>query len=301
MSKRRQLACNIDPAELYAKTKYSLNNKYYDLFRSQIEWEGIDYRQERFIMNQFWSGGEIAAFNIKGADELGFAPFAVAEWDMYNCPEVVNLVNLRGSPLIPTKPQIVDKDVVLGRIQASGKSVKSIVDVYIEQLAQIAMVINTNLQLQRMPFVFTVEDDKMRDKVADIMDRIFSGEVGIISDVDPNTFKAIVTQAPYVIDKLRNYYKDLEDDLKTFLGIDNNGVNKIEQLQLSEINANNAEIEGHQRGFLGCLQDFCERVKDVLGKSLSVKSKAPKMEDDGVKKTYEDVPGPMPKEDSENE
>ena len=178
----------------YAKACHNLRNKYFNLYRSNYEWTGLDYRQEEYVMKELWAKGTVAAFKIKNIDEIGFAPWARITWDMYGLPETVSLINTYGSPLVPRDPQIVDKDVVLGYLQSNKKPLAEIVEWYVERIAQAEMVINTNLQLQKMPFLIPVEDEQEAKKVQDIIDRILDNEIVITATgIDPTIFKAVQT------------------------------------------------------------------------------------------------------------
>ena len=281
--------------DVYNQTVNMLRNKYYNLYRSNFKWNNINYRQEDFIMRKFWADGTVAAFKIKNIDELGFCSWARNTIDMYGETETVNLVNQYGSPLIPQTVQVVDKDVVIGWIQSNRKPLRMIVDWYIERIAQVDMVINTNLNLHKLPFLIPLDkgDKDAKSKLTDVVDRILNNELVLfVEGVEPSLFKAVATQAPYIIDKLANYRKDLENDLKTYLAVNNPGVNKIEQLQLSEVNANNDEINSHDEDFKEQLDKFCERIRDVLGYDISVEIQREEVEQDGVLKEYEDAPGP---------
>lgn len=291
----RQIMFDKDVNQVYNQTVNILRNKYYNLYRSNFKWNNINYRQEDFIMRKFWADGTVAAFKIKNLEEIGFASWARNTIDMYGETETVFLVNQYSSPLIPSTVQIVDKDIVLGWIQSNRKPIRMIVDWYIERIAQVDMVINTNLNLHKMPFIIPLDsaDKDAKKQLSDAVDRILNNELVLfVEGVDPSLFKAVATAAPYIIDKLANYRKDLENDLKTYLAVNNPGVSKIEQLQLSEVNANNDEINSHDEDFKMQLDKFCERIKEVLGYDISVEIQREKVEQEGINKEYEEAPGP---------
>ena len=60
----------------YARTCHNLRNKFFNLYRSNYEWTGLDYRQEEYVMKELWAKGTVAAFRINNIDELGSAPWA---------------------------------------------------------------------------------------------------------------------------------------------------------------------------------------------------------------------------------
>lgn len=160
------------------------------------------------------------------------------------------------------------------------------------------MVINTNLQLSKVPFLIPVDDDKA--KVQDIVDKILNNELVIFAEgVDPSIFKAVATGAPYIIDKLHEYKVGLENELKTLLGIDNQGaVEKREQLNLDETNANNNEINDAIDGMIDCLTEFTDRVKETFGVEIKFERTS-----DPINAMGENHEGdqPGPKGDSEDD
>ena len=297
MSKKR----TKETGELsYAEVVHTLTNKYYNIYRSNFRTKGLNYREEQYVMNRFWNDGTVASFNIKHTDNLGYTQWTMNTWDMYGEPETVTLINKYGSPLVPSGIQTVDKDVVIGYIQSNRKPIKMIVDWYVRRIAQVEMVINTNLQLQKMPFIIPVADANERAKLEDLVERILNNEIVIaVEGVEPNIFKSIATNVPYVIDKLQNYEKDLVNDLLTYLGVNNNGSNKIEQLQLAEVNSNNEEINLSDDNFNTNLEQFCNRVKKVLNKDISIYIASPDAMQDGQVHNNEEKPGP--KSDGEEE
>ena len=288
-----------DTDQVFKETCWAYNKKYFNLFRSNYHFkhggEPLNYRQEKFLMRKFWYEGKVAAFKIKNIDDIGFCDWAQITHDMYGEPETVQLINQWSSPLIPSAPQVVDKDVVLGWIQSNQQSVKSIVDWYIQRIAQVDMVINTNLNLHKMPFIIPIDKaDKEADKqINDAVSRILNNELIItVKGVDPQLFKAVSTEAPYIIDKLQNYKKDLENDLKTYLGINNPGVTKIEQLQMSEVQANDSEVNSHDTDYKANLDGFCQRIKDTLGFDISVEVVREQVTEDRQPNEYTEAPGP---------
>lgn len=256
-------------------------NKYYNMFMNMFKWEGLTTEEQIYIMKKFWSLGTVAAFKIKNLDDtLGYAPYAAYHWNMYDFPEEVNLINERGVPLIPSTTQIVDKDVVLGWIQYNQKPVKEIVEYYIDRMTQVDMVINTNIELHKMPYLIGV-DPTDRDKLEDVIDRILNNELVVFTDLESlGLLKSLATQPQYIIDKLHAYRIQLENELLTYLGYDNSGNSeKATTMLLDEINANNAVINASADQFKTCIDNWCERIKEVFGITISAELKAERAEE----------------------
>ena len=266
------------PEALESRIKQVYLGKYYDLYMNSIKWTGITSEERDYIMRKFWSEGTCCAFRIKGtatakdgADGMvGFCPWATQTWNMYDFPETVMLINQRGVPFIPNTTQIVNVDVALGWIQRNHKPVWFTVQYYIDRIAQVEMVINTNLELQKMPYLIGVTpDDKKR--MEDVVQRILNNELVVFADMDDvNQIKSLVTSTPYIIDKLAQYKVSLENDLLTYLGIDNVGDEKKERLLVDEVNASNDIINDYGQNFIDCLQEWVDTIKTLFGKEITI-------------------------------
>ena len=159
MSKRTEtLYYGFTPEEVFKRIKFNLMNKYYNVFMNSMEWD-LTREQEDYVMRKFWSEGTIAAFNFKAIDDIGFAPYGVFGIGLYDVPTDIRLVNERNIPGIPDELLKVDKDVVLGYYQRNHKPVRLTVEWYVDRMAQVEMVINTNLELHKMPFVIGLSEE----------------------------------------------------------------------------------------------------------------------------------------------
>ena len=265
-------------ADLASKTKQNYINKYYNIWMSKFKWSGLDEevaaKQENFIMRKFWSDGQIAAKQIKNTDLMVYAPWTLTTFDCYDLPETVTLINLHNAPFIPYEPQVVGKDVVVGWCQPNHKPIATIVDYYVSRMVQVDLVINTNLQLQKMPFLIGVNEvDK--DKMEDIVQRILNNEVVVFANLeDLQKVQTLVTQTPYIIDKLNDYKRSLEQELMTFLGVDNNGSKSLEQTHVSvdAVNANNDVINDYGNAIESEINKWLADVNRIFGRNISIKA-----------------------------
>lgn len=141
-------------------------------------------------------------------------------------------------------------------------------------MVQVDMVINTNLQLQKMPFLIGVNEiDK--DKMEDIVQRILNNEVVVFANLeDLQKVQTLVTQTPYIVDKLNDYKRSLEQELMTFLGVDNNGSKSLEQTHVSvdAVNANNDVINDYGNAIESEINKWLADVNRVFGRNISIKA-----------------------------
>ena len=213
---------------------------------------------------------------VENTGLLAFCPYGGMEIDMYDFPSKVTLVNLRGvsEKIIPATPQVVGKDVVIGWCQPNHKPIQMIVRYYIDRMVAVDMVINTNLNLMKMPFLVGVNEVDKK-KMDDIVRRILNNEVVIFADLEElQKVQALATQTPYIIDKLNEYKRCLEQELLTYLGVDNNGSEDLEQTHVSvdAVNANNDIINDYNNAIEEEIKKWLGEIKRVLGRELSIEA-----------------------------
>lgn len=244
----------------------------FNIFMKSKKWDGADMtpEAERYIMKKFWSTGTISAFDLSNFG-LVFAPYSVSGYGLYDVPIDLNVINERNVPGFPTRLLKNNEEIVIGYYQDNRKPVVENVLYYIERIVQVEMVINTNLNLHKIPFLVTLdESDKMHCN--NLIKSILNDELVVFTTTSELTkIQALVTNAPYIIDKLYSYEQNLWCDLLTYLGIDNSQVD-VDKLAVDQINANNQIINGNADGFLRNLQIFCDKVKEVLGYNITVEN-----------------------------
>ena len=125
-----------------------------------------------------------------------------------------------------------------------------------------------NLDLQ------VVEEDTL-NKAKNIVEKLNADDDFLFLQDDDNKIQVLLTGAPYITDKLYNYKQSLENEVLTYLGVNNLGTSeKKEHLITAEVNSNNELISQSGENFLSMMEDFCERIKKVLDIDISVKIKA---------------------------
>ena len=89
--------------------------------------------------------------------------------------------------------------------------------------------------------------------------------------------QAIITATPYIIDKLTDLRESYEQELLTFLGIDNNANPMLEQTHISvdAVNANNDEINDNASAIMGEIQKWLDSIERVLGRRITITPKHP--------------------------
>lgn len=252
-------------------------NKYYNIYFGMIDFESdsISRIMNLYMKRKLWSDGTFAVWKQKHTDLLGAAQYATKDYDMYDYPAIINLVNKHNLPdeVVPSKELIVNKDCCIAYAQANMKSIKQIVQDYADQLSDIDNVMNTNLQLQKLPFVIQCDDEKQARRMRNVILQILNNDIAVeIPSGDKNSLLITPTAAPFVVDKLYEYRTNVENELKTYLGLDNSGgYEKKERMIMDEVNSQRATISDSSYNFHQMLDMFTKDVEEYLGVHINIK------------------------------
>ena len=266
-------------------------SRFFSVFMNKFEIEGMTSDQLRFFLTQGWETGTINAFILKDSKPsqlvlesmekvenpngiLVLTPYAPFEYNIYNYPTKLTAVNIRGAKFIPAEPKEIGKGGVIGFFHTSHMPIRALVDFYVERIANIEKVIDTQLFTHKLPrLVICSPEDKAR--VDQIMKDIDAGNNVVFLDAnDWQSIKNVLDSGNnYIIDKLYNYKVALENELLTILGIDNAGIEKRERKIVDEVNANNQIINDGNDCFMTELEEFVKQVNDILGYPLKIRAK----------------------------
>ena len=291
--------------QLLKNTVSNYKNKYYNVWMSKFKWNGLDEecaeQQENFIMRKLWSEGTVALRNIENTDMMAAASYATNQYNIFDFPEVITLVKNRDASdkIIPKDPQVVNKDVAILYCLPSHEPIEKIVDFYCSRMAQVELVINNNLKLHSNPFLISCTEEN-KQQMEDIVNRILNNELVVFcSQKDITNLQALLLNAPYLIDKLKEYQVSLENELLTILGIDNFGTAKKAQMLVDEVNANNDIINDFGASIEDELRQYLERANKVLNRNISIEAKSKPVD---TTKDFEDasIIETKKKEESEN-
>ena len=258
-------------------------NKFYNKWMNKFKFNGLNYQQIEFIMRKFWDVGAVAVLKPVGIpeginleeNEIIFTTFAPQSlFNIYDYPSEVMPINTRGVPFIPSKSLKLDEEIVIIYCQKNHKSIYSSIECKIKQLVDLEMTIRTNTKTQKFPWVVAVSPEN-KTAINDMIENIENDEAVLLTTLEePQKAKALVSGAPYVLDKLEQLRQKLEDDIDTILGCNNVGIaEKKEHLTVGEVNANNQSIQESNDQYLEMIQEGFARELLVLGHEVDVELK----------------------------
>ena len=295
--KYKDIKYEQEQIEAYTAKRF-YENKYFGLFLNRRHFPQLTKNQERFLLKSFWQNGCVCAFIVEGTKQepslkqmlsnsskdtlilenenanglLLLVPFATAKYDITDAPSVVSYINKRGATFIPKGLKIVNKDCVIGWAHSSHAPIRSLVMYYIDKIVDVEKTIEMNLFVHKLPRLVVVSPED-KDRVAELMEKIEAGEKKLFLDAnDVQAIKNVLesgSNTSYIIDKLYQYKQNLENELSTFLGINNNPIEKAERLITGEVNSNNQLISECGACFDDTIDIFCEEVSKVLNFPLT--------------------------------
>ena len=145
---------------------------------------------------------------------------------------------------------------------------------YVDRMVQVEMVIHTNLNLQKMPFLVGVNSED-EAKMKDIVRKILNNELVIFASLeDLQRVQSMATQTPYIVDKLKEHERCLEQELMTYLGVDNNGSSQLEQTHVSvdAVNANNDVINDYGNAIEQEMNKFIDRINKHFNRQIKIRA-----------------------------
>ena len=231
-SKRiREMEENLEYKRIYCKYKLLALN----MFKYKNLPEGVE---ERFIEKALYEKGECIFYNDSN---LGFItlPSGGSFGQNYQGEPIGTTITGVGY----TKSLMNEDDF----IRILNNDLRIPTNVYVEDYAykmlKVNQAISANINQQKFPYLF-VCDSKSKTAMKSVYEQIENGEPAIYGgkEIDlQNNVLVMNTNAPYVVDKLQEYKYELEREILTFFGLNNN-FEKKERMLTDEINSNNDYI-----------------------------------------------------------
>ena len=126
---------------------------------------------------------------------------------------------------------------------------------------------DVNLNSMRTPLIIAV-DEKQRLMMENLYNQYNGNQPFIFGDKSQLTdvpIKVLKTDAPYLVDKICEYKKEIWNDALTFLGINNISVHKKERLTENESSENNELVNLNLMAMLEPRKQACREFNEKFG------------------------------------
>lgn len=244
-------------------------NKYKMLSLNMFRWEGLPQTIEsRHIENSLFNYGLCLIVND---DDLGFISVPCNYGAYMNVNNVPTEVITCGFNYIKTFDYIrKDKNkcqLILNNDLAIGNE-QYIFD-YAQRMFEVENCIRVNINQQKFPwFVNTTPNNKKTMEV--MFEKVMNGEPYILGSKDQiGSVEVLTLNTPYIADKLNEYKYELEREVLSFHGLNNN-FEKKERLLVDEVNSNNDFIDRNVELMYRQRQLACEEMNKKFNWNVKV-------------------------------
>ena len=194
----------------------------------------------------------------------------------------VNVFN-RGTTAIIANPVVgsfnreigIDCELVyLQQKQGSRfRSLKPVITLYAQKLANCDAAIDINLFNSRLPFIFSAKDQPTAESFKAMYDEIAQGNPAVYVDESlgkllPNENGSNVTvfkgKEMFIADVVKNEKMNIVNEFLTTIGINTANTTKRERQIVDEVNANNIEVKANIKLWKQNVEDCCDRVNAMF-------------------------------------
>lgn len=233
--------------------KGKTNNYYkliYDRYKmlalNMFRWEGLpDTIKSRHIENSLYHHGLCIIIND---ENLGFISVPCNYGANLNINNEPTEVITTGYNYIKTIKYMSDKEkdncqLILNNDLAIGN--KEYIEYFAQKMYEVDTVIRANINQQKYPWFIPCEP-KLKNSIKLMYEKVDNLEPLILADksIISEGIQVLTTNTPYVADKLNEYKFELEREILTFLGLNNN-FEKKERLLTNEVDSNNQFIDAN--------------------------------------------------------
>ena len=244
-------------------------NKYKMLSLNMFRWEGLpETIESRNIENSLFNYGLCLIVND---ENLGFISVPCNYGAYMNVNNVPTEVITCGFNYIKTFNYFgKDKDkcqLILNNDLAIGNEMY-IYD-YAVRMFEVENCIRININQQKFPW-FVNTNPNTKSTMETMFKKIMNGEPYILGNKDTiGEIEVLTLNTPYIADKLNEYKYELEREILSFHGLNNN-FEKKERLLVDEVNSNNDFIDRNVELMYRQRKLACEQMNKKFGWNVKV-------------------------------
>ena len=241
---------------------------------SVFDFKGIpDEWADNYFKYVLFGLGYVAVFE---SEEYGIIcqQCGLSGYDVFYQPSHINIAN----PLIKSPKRLkIGTECEIIKLQPDYAGVLDIVSTYADLMALSLETAGINLLNSKMSYVFIASDKNKAESFKKLYDQFASGSPAVFADKDLmdqegeswQLFTQNVGQN-YVVDRVLDDMKKLEDRFNTDVGIPNANTYKRERLISDEVNANNIDTQSKVILWLETMRRDLNKVNAHYGLNISV-------------------------------
>lgn len=263
----------IDSMLVNDATYFDYLERFKKIALSMFEWENLPKSMnERYLEECLYYKGQASLLKDKTFGFINTQCCSNGQINIYGLPTALNCFSFGYSEdrklytgLKDKKSELEDCILVMNNWECIPTA--STLELFAYRLYEAERTCDVNIKAQKTPVLITV-DESQRLTMENIYSQYDGNKPVIFGDknqLNGQVLKAISTEAPYVVDKISDYKKEIWNEALTFLGIQNIAVNKKERLVTDEANYNNEVTNLNLQSFLIPRQEACKKFNELFG------------------------------------
>lgn len=238
--------------------------QFFNLSLNIFKWENTGEVESRFIERILIENGY--CFVYEDSDfGLVCMPCALIGLNIYNEPTQIQIT----SPLINKTLNVSDGVLIYNNYTKTG--LIPIILNYVDRLTEIETTINTNIYLQKTPYII-VADKKTEKTIREVAKQVTNNEpVIVVKSSIVENLQNLTLNTNFVADKLLELKQKIENEFLTFIGLNNNSqTDKKERLLVDEVNVNNDYINRNVDILYNAREIACKKINEKFGVNWKV-------------------------------
>lgn len=253
--------------ELNNKTYIDYYNRLKELALNVFEWRNLpDSVDERFLELALYEFGYCLYFNDDVMGDLALTCTIGGQLDVYRIPLLRRAYAVNGY-----NKQCTNKDSVLIYNNYLRTPTDLTIELFARRLYEIERTMDVNVKAQKTPVLLTATEQQ-RLTMMNLYMQYDGNEPFVFGDKsgDLDTLKALVTQAPFVADKLQQLKHQIWNDALTFCGIENSNQDKKERMVSDEVGGNYGNVEAQRNVMLNARRQACKKINKMFKTNIEV-------------------------------
>lgn len=257
-----------DSARANNSTYLCYYNRLVGIALSMFEWHNLpDTVDERFLEMALFGDGKALFFKDDVMGYLGLQFMGTQPLNVYRIPmrRIAYSANGYHAEYDETNSVIIWNNVTHTNSYTDVATAS-------ERLYEIQRTIDTNIKAQKTPVMITAKNEPQRLSMKNAYMQYDGNQPFIFADkdFDPNSIKALSTQAPYVADVLFNAKKEIWNEVLSSLGVPVTDRVKRERLLAEEIAGDKASSVAQQFVRLNPRKKACKEINKMFGLNVEV-------------------------------
>ena len=269
-----------DSLKLNDATYLDYQNRFRRICLSMFEWVNLPKTMDaRYLEECLFFNGQAALLFDKNYGFINTKCAGSGNINIYGLPDKFNCFsygyNSMRSLYVGLNPMLSEdelenqktKECILVMNNVDRTPTAGSMDLFAYRLYLAQRTCDVNISSQRFP-VMIVGDEKQRLMLENLYNQYNGNQPFIFGNkqqLQDDMLKAIRTDAPYVVDKITEYKKEIWNEALTFLGINNISVQKKERLTENESSENNELVNLNLQAMLYPRQEACRKFNEKYG------------------------------------